>query len=239
MIYYIYILYDPRTNNVRYVGETYRSPNVRLREHCRQQKEKHYRARWLNLLRSLHLKPIMEVIEECTDETWAEREIYWISWYRQNGYDLVNEDKGGRGRKDYIPSEETKQKQSESKKGNKNALGFKHTEETRRKESEALKGKRHTKERKLRQSEATKGKNNGFYGKTHTEEYKNKVSQAVKGEKHPLAKLTEEDVHEIRRLRLLGMSRKEAAKVFNVSYQTIESIDSKRNWGWLTERVAK
>lgn len=233
MIYYIYILYDPRTNKIRYVGETYRKPVARLKEHCRYQKEKHHRARWLNQLRSLNLKPIMEVIEECTEETWAARETYWIAYYRNQGYDLVNEDKGGRGRKEYTPSEETRRKQSESKKGNKNALGYKHTEETKRKESEAQKGKTFSEDHKRKLKEAQAGESNSFYNKQHTKEAKNKQSEANKGEKHPKAKLTENDVHEIRRLRLLNVSREEVAKLFHVSYQTIVSIDLKKNWGWL------
>ena len=99
------------------------------------------------------------------------------------------------------PTEETKQKISESLKGEKNGFyGKHHTEETRQKISKANKGKlkgennpmyginvyEYIKQRdgedaviKLKQkiSESVKGEKNGFYGKHHTEETKQKLKE--------------------------------------------------------------
>jgi hypothetical protein len=43
----------------------------------------------------LNLKPEIEVIEEC-DDNWQEREMYWISYYK-NIYKLTNLTEGGDG----------------------------------------------------------------------------------------------------------------------------------------------
>ena len=70
-------------------------------------------------------------------------------------------------------TEETKKKQSETKKGCNNYFyGKHHTEEAKKKQSESHKGKqnflgkKHTEEWKLKQSERKKGKNNAMYGKS-------------------------------------------------------------------------
>ena len=43
-----------------------------------------------------HLKPIIEVIEVCNENNWQEREIYWISYYKER-VDLCNHHEGGLG----------------------------------------------------------------------------------------------------------------------------------------------
>lgn len=53
-----------------------------------------------------------------------------------------------------------------------------------------------------------------------------------RGERHNLAKLTEEDVHEIRRLRGLETERGLAAR-FGVSNTAIHLIHVGKNWSWL------
>jgi len=58
----------------------------------------------------------------------------------------------------------------------------------------------------------------------------------ARGESHGKAKLTEKQVHEIRR-RLKTESRLEIAKSFGVARDTIRSIENKRNWGWLKEAL--
>jgi len=106
MIHYIYTLTDPRTKVIRYVGKT-NNPAVRLAMHLCEKRGSH-KNNWLHQLRSLGLRPIMDVIEECTDETWAERERFWIAHFRNVGLPLTNLDSGGNhGKKQ---SEETKAK---------------------------------------------------------------------------------------------------------------------------------
>ena len=56
-----------------------------------------------------------------------------------------------------------------------------------------------------------------------------------RGEKNANSKLTEDDVHEIRRLLLKGMTQKTIAAMFNVSQQRISSINVGDSWAYLKE----
>ena len=88
-------------------------------------------------------------------------------------------------------SEETRKKIGSASKGNKNALGYRHTDEAKNKIAEAMKGennpfygRHHTEESKRKNAEAHKGKHlgkdNPFYGKTHSEEVKKRISEKNK-----------------------------------------------------------
>lgn len=60
-----------------------------------------------------------------------------------------------------------------------------------------------------------------------------------RGERSSGNKLTEDDVHEIRRLLLKGWTRRAIAKVFNVSHQTITDISTGKSWYYLKEEGEK
>ena len=88
-------------------------------------------------------------------------------------------------------SEETKKKIGAASKGNKNALGYRHTDEAKNKIAEAMKGennpfygRHHTEETRKKLKEARKGKHlgkdNSFYGKHHSEETKKRIGAANK-----------------------------------------------------------
>ena len=80
-------------------------------------------------------------------------------------------------------TEETREKMSESKKGEKNYNFGKHLpEETRKKISESVKKTKSTEEQKRKMSKINKGEGNGMYGKHHTAESKEKVSITHKKE---------------------------------------------------------
>jgi hypothetical protein len=91
---FIYSLKDPVTNEVRYVGKTI-NPKGRLSSHIKYAKfKKYHSAYWIQSLLNEGYKPVMEILEEANSETWAEREVYWISYYRSL-YDLTNISDGG------------------------------------------------------------------------------------------------------------------------------------------------
>lgn len=101
---YIYKLIDPRNNEVRYVGKTINIKR-RYKQHL-YDKRKSHKASWVQSLRTLKLKPIIEILEICKNDNWIEREIYWINQFNN----LTNLKSGGGS--DYIrtTSEETKEK---------------------------------------------------------------------------------------------------------------------------------
>lgn len=93
---YIYKLIDPITNEIRYVGKTINLKR-RLRAHItRSKNKKHHTACWIQSLIKKGEHPIIEVIEECSEDNWQEREIYWIQEYRKL-HDLTNLLNGGEG----------------------------------------------------------------------------------------------------------------------------------------------
>ena len=60
------------------------------------------------------------------------------------------------------------------------------------------------------------------------------TKRGMRGEKHPLAKLTEDDVRDIRKLlQIKTVAQARIAEQFGVSYQTISYIASGKTWGWL------
>jgi len=132
---YIYVLIDPRDNQIRYVGKT-NNIKTRLTEHCtpRNLKNNTYKVNWIRSVLNYNLRPILKVIEQCDESNWQEREIYWIKYYRDLGYDLTNATEGGEGTQLF---------------GDKNPMygipspnkGRKHSEETKRKIRESQIGK--------------------------------------------------------------------------------------------------
>lgn len=90
-IFYIYVLKNPLTLEIKYVGVTCTSLKARLSQHIYDSKKKNtHKRNWIN---SLSQKPIIEQIEICNYKNWEEREKYWINYYEN----LTNTREGGKG----------------------------------------------------------------------------------------------------------------------------------------------
>jgi hypothetical protein len=91
---FIYSLEYP-IGNIRYIGKS-DNPEKRLKRHIKESKwrNKNHRDHWLN---SLDNPPILHIIEEVKYSEWQDREVYWISFYKKQGYKLVNGTDGGEG----------------------------------------------------------------------------------------------------------------------------------------------
>jgi predicted GIY-YIG superfamily endonuclease len=115
MITYIYILQDPDTMDVRYVGKT-TNPKKRLYQHTNKRVQEYSRRRylsnWLLKLLNCNKKPIMTIIDQ-TDNDWKQLEIYWIEQFKNWGFKLVNLTIGGDGVEGYLHTKETIYKLSE------------------------------------------------------------------------------------------------------------------------------
>lgn len=93
----IYILIDPITNQVRYVGKT-NNIKERYKNHknrCRDVNT--HKRNWINKLRKQGLHPIIEVIETISVNEWVYWERFWISYYKYIGCNLTNNTLGGDG----------------------------------------------------------------------------------------------------------------------------------------------
>lgn len=88
----IYGLLDPDTREVRYIGKTSRDLKHRYREHINDDlKYNSHKVNWIKKLKSLNKLPLIELIEECTELNWSEREKYWITQFNN----LTNSTEGG------------------------------------------------------------------------------------------------------------------------------------------------
>lgn len=234
---FIYVLLDPRTNEIRYVGKA-DCPDGRLSRHLKEKGRTH-RHNWLANLRVVGLIPTMRVIEECPKTEWAEREAFWIAHYRALGCDLVNLCSGGNGAPGISPSVETRHKLSIALKRN-HALhprtfsaearhkisvlhkGSKRPPETCQRISMAKMGKSPTKTEKMRlAAEAKKGKPAIHF----TQEIKDKISVAMRGERNGRAKLSMALAREIRqRYAAGGISLSALGKEYGVDTRAISRI---------------
>lgn len=112
----IYILVDPRTEEVRYVGKA-ANPGARLSGHVTQAKRRDtYCRRWIAQLVDGGLRPKMIIVEGPTLE-WEEAERRWIAHYRAQNARLTNLTDGGEGLTGYHHTDETKRKIAEGNRG--------------------------------------------------------------------------------------------------------------------------
>jgi len=150
----IYVLKNPETNEIKYVGRSV-NPDGRYRVHIHlalRSKHKNKKDAWICSLLKQNLKPKMEIIEEVTNERVIEREKYWIEELRKT-CDLKNA-------RDYIEN------------------NYLFSEESRRKMSESHKGKKLTEEQKKKIGEKSRG-NKRRLGCKNSEESKKIVSKIV------------------------------------------------------------
>ncbi len=106
----IYILIDPRDEEIRYVGLTTQGIKKRLKQHLIEKRHHGHYTHWMGKLRRLGLSPRIEVVQEVPREWVAQAEVYWISHFRDRGCRLVNGTDGGEGTFGWKPTEETKDK---------------------------------------------------------------------------------------------------------------------------------
>ena len=93
-ITYIYYLQDPTNGDIRYVGKT-TDLKRRLKDHIKRSlKYKFHSATWIKSLSDKGVLPIIVEIERIFDDSWKDREKYWIQFYREK-YDLTNILDGG------------------------------------------------------------------------------------------------------------------------------------------------
>jgi len=85
---YIYILIDPITNSVRYVGKSV-NPLTRYSQHCNAY-DNSEKYKWILDLKNNGYKPEMKIIDKVPNEIAHERESFYITEYLKNGHDLFN-----------------------------------------------------------------------------------------------------------------------------------------------------
>lgn len=95
-IYKIYVLRNPITEEIFYVGQTKMPLEVRLNGHIAQTGSNREKINYIKAILDAGEKPIIEAIETiattCYIDTMAvnEREIYWIRYHKSVGCNLLN-----------------------------------------------------------------------------------------------------------------------------------------------------
>ena len=118
----VYLLWDPRNGDIRYVGKTC-SPERRFSKHrCGNHTMGHVRN-WEKSLVKLGLCCEWAIVEDgLTDDEVGGRERWWITYGRQYGWPLTNLTDGGDGMFGHIPSMETREKVRRARLGKKMSL---------------------------------------------------------------------------------------------------------------------
>lgn len=85
----IYGLFNPETDELRYVGKTVRDLKERLNAHIVEAKRKtNYKCRWINSIAPI--KPIIELLDEVQDDEWEFWEQWYIQYFKGIGCKLTN-----------------------------------------------------------------------------------------------------------------------------------------------------
>lgn len=93
---FIYALKEPLSGAIRYVGKT-NNLQKRYTKHLLAQGANPEKNAWIEQLKANGLKPQIEVLEECAESVWPDRERHWIANGKAQGWDLLNADEGGWG----------------------------------------------------------------------------------------------------------------------------------------------
>lgn len=92
----IYTLSCPKTNEIKYVGATISTLSKRLSQHkC--DNRVNLRSEWINGLKKESLTPKIELLDIVQNDVWEQEEMFYISYFKYLGFDLVNMTKGGVG----------------------------------------------------------------------------------------------------------------------------------------------
>ena len=174
----------------------------------------------------------IDEINSLDHNDWEPLETYWIEQFKQWGFDVINKrKKGGSGPeyhteeaklkiskvlKNKPKSEQTVQRMSASKKGNKYNLGKVHTAEHNKKISEKLKGRIQSLEEKQKKSQSSKGK-------PKPEGFGKLLSQIKKGKSHKGKAIIEINSNTIYN------SVKECANMLNINTHCIIHVLRKRS----------
>lgn len=235
--WHIYVLIDPRTSDVRYVGWSM-DPLKRLDAHIHLSKKmRTYKDHWIQQLLSAGLRPLMQIVESGIGD-YATAERYWIAHYRQNGCRLTNLTDGGDGAPGYVPPPEVREKMSRAH------IGKKQSPESTAKTAAALRGRKQSPEHvaklaKVRRGRvpvaATEAAAVANRGRKQAQEHIDKRIAPLVGKIRPnIRKLTPVEVREIRAARGI-MTQRALAKKYGVGVATINELLHNRTYSDVLE----
>ena len=172
---FVYLLLD-NSGEIRYVGQTIKDPQERLKEHLWPTAllKRGHKNHWINSMLAKGERPTVQILQTLNSiEELNAAEIYWIDFLKKAGCNLTNDTAGGEGLRN--PNEETRARMSAAKVGKiPYAATLPKSAETREKIRQANLGKKRSPKSKERQSASNKGR-------VFSEETRAKISLAKKG----------------------------------------------------------
>lgn len=93
----IYALICPISKEIRYIGITRYSLEKRLKEHIGENKTKTHKQKWIQSLVKNNLCPSIVLIDIADNNSWVEKEKFYIKLFKENGFRLTNTSEGGEG----------------------------------------------------------------------------------------------------------------------------------------------
>lgn len=230
---------------IRYVGLTSYTARHRLHGH-RTSARKGSKTAVYNWMRKHGVLNIESTVLERTStfEELNDAEVRWIAYYKSIGQELMNLTDGGgsttpeawteemraavsRRRTGQVASAETRAKQSASRKGR---PSYVRTPETLAKMSIAHKGHAVTEQARVNMRASAKG----HLFKAHTAESRALMSERrsgmLFGEANGRAKLTANDVTDIRIVHALGATFSDLARSYGMAESTITKIVRRKLW---------
>lgn len=167
----IYILSDPRTDEVRYIGATVQKLTHRLRKHVKYE-GLDAKSVWIQSLVHEDVSPVITEIEVVPAEEKGAAEQRWVAFYRQQGADLTNSTEGGSGSPGFRHSPQARAAMSQSRKGRPSPMkGRTHSPESR----ELL---RQAAQRQFQDPAQREAVSRVHKGKTLSEDHRRAVSEA-------------------------------------------------------------
>jgi hypothetical protein len=86
---YVYGLFDPRNDQVKYIGRT-SNPQARLNQHLNYGTQGKKKIAWIEELEAVGLEPYLDILETATDETIIDTENFYIDYFLMLGAELTN-----------------------------------------------------------------------------------------------------------------------------------------------------
>lgn len=200
--HFIYGLYDPRTEELRYIGKSDR-PAGRLANQLNEHANTH-RCHWIQELRALALTPVQVILDACPPGSdWQAIERRYIAAARADGHRLTNGTDGGDGVVGLSPEARERIRST--------WLGRKHSAETRARLSAAQL-------RRTPASRATRERMSAAHrGRVFTADWRKRISES-------LNKLTPQQVREIRTALAAGDKQRDIAARFGIHQGSVSNI---------------
>ena len=211
--YKIYALMEIESGDIRYIGQTRKTLQERLKGHLRDTQKTH-KTNWIKKNKTnINIILLEENIK--TKEEICAKEVYYISEYKREGYRLVNTTNGGEG---WFGTEFTEEHKSNISKNHADVSGAKNP----------MYGKTHTKETMRQIKDKIKIWNeSGGYSETQLAN----LRESMTGNKNPNSKLNEQIVLEIRnRFISENISYVQLSIEYGVNPPAIYKIIKKISW---------